>query len=160
MYRLSEQEGRELIHIFCRCGVCVVGDWFKKPHLIGLWGWVRLHTSDALANQCTQHKPATSATHTHSTTGNQNVCKIIGFVLVVYLFSPLSNLQFCICFEMYILYSLNSKQEITCKKSPRKERQDSGGVEVRPALIRSPMTLATLALLWPTIWGESRTQLL
>ena len=31
------------------CGVCVEDGWFEQPHLarvrlIGLWGWVRLHT--------------------------------------------------------------------------------------------------------------------
>ena len=31
------------------CGVCVGDGWFEQPHLarvrlIGLWGWVRLHT--------------------------------------------------------------------------------------------------------------------
>jgi len=45
--------------------VCVVGGWFKQPptklarvKLIRLWCWVRLHTRGALANQCTQDKPA------------------------------------------------------------------------------------------------------
>ena len=45
------------------CGVCVVDGWLKQPHLarvrlIGLCGWVRLHTCCTLSNQCSQVKPA------------------------------------------------------------------------------------------------------
>ena len=44
-------------------GVCVDDCWFKQPNLarvrlIGLWGWVRLHTCFALRNQYTQVKPS------------------------------------------------------------------------------------------------------
>ena len=46
----------------------VEAGWLKQPHLararlIGLWGWVKLHTCCILSNQCAQVKPATS-THT------------------------------------------------------------------------------------------------
>ena len=42
-----------------QCRVRVVDGWLKKPHLlrvtlIGLWGWVKLHTCRALSNQCAQ----------------------------------------------------------------------------------------------------------
>ena len=41
----------------------IYGCWFKQPllgrvALIGLWGWVRLHTCSTLSNQCAQVKPA------------------------------------------------------------------------------------------------------
>ena len=49
-------------------GVGAEAGWLKQPHLarvrlIGLWGWVKLHTCCILSNQYAQVKPATS-THT------------------------------------------------------------------------------------------------
>ena len=52
------------IFIFHPVGVvCVDDGWFKQPHLarnrlIGLWGWVRLHTCSTLRNQRAQDQPA------------------------------------------------------------------------------------------------------
>ena len=57
-------------------GVWVDAGWFQQPHLarvrlIGLWGWVRLHTCCALTHHGTQVKPAIS-THT----GRALTCRV------------------------------------------------------------------------------------
>ena len=46
--------------------VCEVGAWSEQPHLaqvrrIRLWGWVRLHTCGAGANQSSKDKTAITA---------------------------------------------------------------------------------------------------
>ena len=44
-------------------GVCVDDGWFKQSRvrLIGLSGWVRLHTCCTLSNQCARVQPAINA---------------------------------------------------------------------------------------------------
>jgi len=57
--------------------MCVVGGWFKQPHLAQrVWGWVRLNTCGALANQ-RQHDKPDITTHTHSE--STSMCHLLCF---------------------------------------------------------------------------------